>query len=280
MSYPSNAPDPSGYYASGPPGGHEAGGYGAYPQWSPEPRGGARLSPQHLTLAVAVLGLAAYLCSYGPVLPIPGIDWDVRFPVLAGLVAALGLLARQPRTALVIAVLAAIGFLDALSNLITVPEGVQPGWALWAIVVLNFLQTAVAVVALRAQPAAPDEQKVQELYSAYAEQYARAAEYYSQYNEQAQPEPTERSATAQAQQEHRVSAPAQAFEAFQASPYGSYADYVTDRPPAQAPQPVAPAPRSAAPRPAGLPSFGQTQAFVPPHQRPAAEPEQRPQGGN
>ena len=204
---------PAGSYSSGQPGA-----YSDYTQWVAEPETDTKVSHRSLTLAVAILGLSSYLVSFGPMLGVAGIDWDVRFPVLAGLLAAFGLLPRQTPAGKVIAALAAVGFLDALSRGIVLPEGVEPGWALWVLVLLNAAQTAVAVAALRNQPAPADAQ--QAWYAAYAEQYAQAAaQYYGQYDEDEAPGKDDRAGTAQAPAVAAQRPPA-------AAQAGSYEDYL------------------------------------------------------
>lgn len=180
-------------------------------------------------LAVVLLGLCSYLVSFGPMLNGFGIDWDVRFAVLAGLLAAFGLLPRQAshsgQATKIVAALAAIGFLDALSRVVVLPEGVQPGWAMWVVVMLNALQTGAAVGALLTQPTASDEQ--QEWYAAYAEQYAQAAaQYYSQYPQDDQTDAVDESGSAQAQQVQQVSAPEPRRAA--APQEASYAEFIGD----------------------------------------------------
>lgn len=205
----------------------------------------AKPARRHLTLAVVLLGLGAYLVSFGPMLNAAGIDWDVRFAVLAGLLAAFGLLPRQTAAPKLVAVLAAIGFLDALSRGIVVPDGVEPGWALWVLIVLNALQTAAAIGAVLTQPSATDEQ--QAWYAAYAEQYAQAAaQYYGQYAASEQAETGYDGATAQAQQPAQTRSAASAQEA-------SYAEFVGS----PSPPPVDQAAAQESQRPTALPQVGQ-----------------------
>lgn len=241
-------------------------GYDGYSQWSPEPENGAKVSHRQLAVTVALLGLCSYLVSFGPMLSGFGIDWDVRFAVLAGLLAAFGLLPRQTPAGKVVAALAAIGFLDALSRVVVVPEGVQPGWAMWAVMVLNGLQAGAAVGALLIQPGESEEQ--QAWYAAYAEQYAQAAaQYYGQYAQEEQADVGYESGTAQGQQAQQVSAseprqPAVSQEA-------SYAEFVGDHAPAG---PAVGVPRSQSS--AGLPEVGHS--AVPAQPQPVVnEPEYR-----
>ncbi|OHV02781.1 DUF5336 domain-containing protein [Mycobacterium talmoniae] len=245
-----------GYYSA-----ERTGGYGAYQPSSARSDSSPPL-PRYLSLGVVALGLASYLVSYGPVLGLADIGWGVRFAVLAALLAAFGLAPGQTPNAKVIAALAAAGFLDALSTLITAPDGSRPGWALTVIVVLNGLQAVAAVAALMLQAGVVGQRASQSEYDAYADYYAQAAQYYGQYAQQ-QPQPDElrRAGTAQAQQTHQAAA--RQSQQAPASQAGSYAEYVgnygTDathgRAPAHPDQQAAPTGPQA-----GLPSFGQAQA--------------------
>lgn len=242
MAYPGS----QGYYPA-----EQTHDYHGYPTWSPEPQTGGKVSHRQLRWAVVVLALCSYLVSFGPMLNGFGIDWDVRFAVLAGLLAGFGLLPRQTSTGKVVAALAAAGFLDALSRVAVLPEGVQPGWAMWVVLVLNGLQAGAAVGALLTQPDGTDEQ--QAWYAAYAEQYAQAAaQYYGQYADGDDPDVAYESGTAQAQQVQQVSAlePTRAT-APQAATYDEFVEHAR---PARvsAPQAVPPT--------AGLPNVGHSAA--------------------
>lgn len=252
MSYPSGN---QGYYTA-----DQTSGYGGY---SPRPtgRGGsASPLPGYLAPAVVLLGLASYLVSYGPVFDTGGLGWGVRFAVLAGLLAAFGLAPRQTPNPKVVAVLAAAGFLDVLSSLITAPDDSHPGWALTVIVVLNGLQAAAAIGALLIAADVAGDRVARSEYDAYADYYARAAQYYGQYaQQQAQPDPLQRGGTAQAH--HQV--PATQSQQAAASQAGSYAEYVggTEQMSAVGRAGTHPDQQAAPPGPqAGLPSFGQAQA--------------------
>ncbi|PQM45282.1 34 kDa antigenic protein [Mycobacterium talmoniae] len=149
-----------GYYSA-----ERTGGYGAYQPSSARSDSSPPL-PRYLSLGVVALGLASYLVSYGPVLGLADIGWGVRFAVLAALLAAFGLAPGQTPNAKVIAALAAAGFLDALSTLITAPDGSRPGWALTVIVVLNGLQAVAAVAALMLQAGVVGQRASQSEYDA------------------------------------------------------------------------------------------------------------------
>jgi Family of unknown function (DUF5336) len=115
--------------------------------------------PMYLLAAVVAFGLAGYLVSFGPVWksseigPVAGTNWtggslEVVAMLLAALLAAVGLLPKQRNYLPLISVIAVVGFLLAVSELITKPSFLSVGWALIVIVVLAGLQAVVAVGAL------------------------------------------------------------------------------------------------------------------------------------
>jgi len=257
MSYPSGS---QGYYPAQQPGG-----YDAYAQQFARSDLGARDRLQYLRIAVAVLGVASYLFSYGPVLDgHGGAGWAVRFAVFAGLLAAFGLAPEQTRK--VVAALATVGFLEALSLLIN--SSSQPGWALWVIISLNGLQALVAIGTVVAQPGAvAAERAAASAYEAYAGYYAQASQYYGQYNQQPQPDALRQSATARATGPSYQQAAAHQPHQAAASSYGSYTEYTGDYGNSSG-GPAAPPPQSAqqvrgSVAEAGLPSFGHTPGAVP-----------------
>jgi hypothetical protein len=67
---------------------------------------------------------------------------------VSGLIAAAALLPRQKAPVGIIAAIAVLGFLLVLAELILKPEGVSIGWALYVVILLSFLQAAVAIGAL------------------------------------------------------------------------------------------------------------------------------------
>jgi hypothetical protein len=250
MSYPSGS---QGYYPAQQPGG-----YDAYAQQFGRSDLGARERLQYLRIAVAVLGVASYLFSYGPVLAgHGGADWAARLAVFAGLLAAFGLGPEQTRK--VVAALATVGFLEALSLLINSLS--EPGWALWVIISLNGLQALAAIGAVVAQPGAvAAERAAASAYEAYAGYYAQASQYYGQNSPQAQPDALRQSATARGTGHSYQQAAAHQPHQAAASSYGSYNDYTGDH---AAPPPQSAQPARGSGAEAGLPSFGHTQGAVP-----------------
>jgi Family of unknown function (DUF5336) len=213
--------------------------------------------PRNLLIVVAVLGLATYAVSFGPVINGAGSgDWYVRFAALSGLVAAFALTPKGKPWPMVTAALAAMGFLDALSSTVLATDR---GWALTAIVVLNALQTAAAVAALLIGPT-PTTDNSTAGYEAYVDYYNQAVRNY--YNQQAHSAPAEQSqhsghgqAYADAQAAPRVQ------RAQRSSQYADYSelDYGGSR--GSAPQDHD-LPGAAPGRPAGLPSFGQAPSYA------------------
>ena len=119
--------------------------------------------PFILLAATAVLGLLVYLFSFGDVFTIESTDFPqmgsatgtsqgvvmaVVAALVAGLIAAASLLPKQRAPIGVIAAVAVLSFLLTLAEIIQKPEGVSIGWALYAVIVLTFLQSAVAIGAL------------------------------------------------------------------------------------------------------------------------------------
>jgi hypothetical protein len=221
--------------------------------------------PRNLFIAVAVLGLASYGLSFGPVIDGEGAtDWYVRFAALAGLSAALGLVAKGHKYPLATAVLAAMGFLDALSSQLLYPN---PGWALTVIVVLNAVQAAMAIAALVLGRKADAPKGETAGYEAYVEYYNQAVRnYYGQQASPASPEVAQQGGYGQAaaygsQTSHRAQ---------RAPQQGEYSEFVS------APGDYGHAPSSAAGpsqsvSPGGLARFGPGQ---PPASRQEAESEQ------
>lgn len=173
---------------------------------------------RNLSIAVLVSGLAAYCVSFGPASAGGGNDWHVRFAVLAGLTAAIGLLPKQTALPWLTALLAAAGFLDALSSVLT-----SSGWVLTVIAVLNGLQAVAAVAALWLAPETPAAATAAGGYEAYLDYYNQAVQQYYQQTAVVQPEVSQRSGYGQAY--GHAYAPSQATQ--QAPQYGDYADLLS-----------------------------------------------------
>jgi hypothetical protein len=214
--------------------------------------------PNSLAAAVVVLGLAAYCFSFGT----NGdggeaIDWNVRFAALAALCAAVSALPRQTPLSVLAAVLAGMGFLEGLAGAIAVGDS---GWAMTAIVVLNAIQAAAAVVAvLLGTKSTGDE--VPAGYAAYVDYYNQAVrDYYSQQGRQPEPQSHPESygeGYADAHAAPRVQ------HAQRASQYADYSDldYGRSRRPVEQEQDSV---TRASDGTAGLPSFGQAPTYAEP----------------
>jgi hypothetical protein len=209
--------------------------------------------PRALLIVVAVLGFAAYCVSFGPVGDVETLGWYVRFAALAGLVAAFGLLPKGTPLPVMMAALAAMGFLDALSSVIAASDR---GWGLTLIVVLNALQATAAVVALLVGPRATNSTAAG--YEAYVDYYNQAVQnYYNQHAQSSAPEQSQRSGDGQAYAD--AQAPPQTQRAQRPSQYVDYGelDYTGSR---GSTAPGRDSGRSVDERTAGLPSFGQANA--------------------
>jgi hypothetical protein len=144
----------------------------------------------YLTGAVIVLGLLAYLASYGKMFTtmLPGGEELVQtgggFPVAAALLAALlaatSLLPKAKSYAPVVAAISALGALMLVENTVSASGR---GWALWFVLACTVLQAfaAAAVVLLDAgviSAAAPQPKYDQ--YSQYGQYGAQPGGYYGQ----------------------------------------------------------------------------------------------------
>jgi hypothetical protein len=170
---------------------------------------------RNLSIVVVVLGLVAYGVSFGPAADGGGNDWHVRFAALAGLAAAIGLLPKQSARPWLTALLAAAGFLDALSSVVTAGSG----WVLITIVTVNGLQAVAAVAALWLAPEAPAAAAAGG-YEAYLDYYNQAVQQYYQQSAMAQSDSAQRSAYGQA----HAHGYAQSHATHQAPQYGDYTD--------------------------------------------------------
>ena len=212
------------------------------------------LLPRNLFIAVAVLGLATYVFSFGPVADGPeALGWDVRFATIAALCAMLGVLAKQNPLPLAIAAFATMGFLDALSSVLVNGDR---GWALTVIVVLNALQAMAAVGALLLMPkGAATNAADTAAYDAYVDYYNRAVQsYYGQQTPSA-PGQSQHAGYGQAYAEARATASAPRRQ--RQSQHGDYADLDYSGSPTTAAQRDA---AGSANAPTGLPSFEQATA--------------------
>jgi uncharacterized protein DUF5336 len=134
-------------YPSGPPGGYpgqpQQQGPSVFGQPPAAPNPLSRLGiPGLLTLAVFVLALAAYFCSFGG-----GSGFEVLALLAGGLLAGLTLLRANRAVLPYVAVLSLVGGLGFLDAVINNSEGGLPTTAI-LILVLGLLQAIVSVVVL------------------------------------------------------------------------------------------------------------------------------------
>lgn len=184
MTYPPATP---GYPAPQQPGGYSG-------PAGPGPSAGTGKPPTYLTAAVVGLGLAAYLASFGPLLSIntemgpfggaqftaSGLSYWTVATLIAALLAAVGLLPRQPRTyTAVIAVTAVLALLLVIGQVINRPSAVSVGWALWLVLLFTLLQAAAAVTALLFETGVLTAQARRPRYDQYG-QYGPPPGYYGQ----------------------------------------------------------------------------------------------------
>jgi Family of unknown function (DUF5336) len=128
--------------------------FGKLPDAAPAAEGPSKL-PVYLTAAVAALGLAVYLSSYGPLFAAGAdfltptlLDLGVVASLLGALIAGVGLVPKQKTAPALVAVLSVLGFLLVIAIVLTAPSGVDIKWGLYLIVVFSVVQAIVAVAAL------------------------------------------------------------------------------------------------------------------------------------
>lgn len=123
------------------------------------PTGASKL-PVYLAAAVAALGLAVYLSSFGPQFTISnsefpqlgaasgstlGLGIAVVASILSGLLAGVTLLPKQKNFAAVVAATSVLAFLVVIGEVINAPSGTSIDWALYLIIAFTLLQAVAAV---------------------------------------------------------------------------------------------------------------------------------------
>jgi len=162
--------------------------FGRVPDIAPAAEGPSKL-PVYLTAAVAALGLAVYLSSYGPLFAANAdfftptlLDLGVVSALLAGLIAGVGIVPKQKTAPALVAVLSVLGFLLVIAIVLTAPQGVEIEWGLYLIIGFSVVQAIVAVAALLfdagviASPAPKPRYEQQQQYG----QYGGPGPYYGQ----------------------------------------------------------------------------------------------------
>ena len=138
-------------------------GYGA-PATPPPgyPAAGPSKLPAYLTVSVVVLGLLAYVFSFGPLfnlntslgpfggaeLTASGVGYWTIAALIAALLAAVGLIAKGKTYTPVVAVAAVLGVLLVIGQVLNRPDSISIGWALWVVLLLTLAQAAAALGAL------------------------------------------------------------------------------------------------------------------------------------
>jgi hypothetical protein len=152
------------------------------------PAGPSQL-PRYLTAAVAVLGLAVYLSSFGPLFTSGAdfftptlLDLGVVAAIAAGLTAGVSLLPKQKALPALVAVLSVLAFLLVIAIVLTAPEGVSIDWGLYLIIAFAVIQAIVAVAVLLFDagvitPPAPKSPRYDQQYGQYG---GPGAPYYGQ----------------------------------------------------------------------------------------------------
>jgi uncharacterized protein DUF5336 len=128
--------------------------FGKLPETTSTAEGPSKL-PLYLTAAVAALGLAVYVSSYGPLFEASAdfftptlLDLGVVASLLGGLIAGVALVPKQKAAPAIAAVLSVLGFLLALAIVLTAPQGVEVKWGLYLIIAFSVVQAIVAVAVL------------------------------------------------------------------------------------------------------------------------------------
>ncbi len=177
------------YSSGGPgyPGAQHSGAYAPTPQHSQQhSRADDAPSklPVYLLAAVGVLGLAAYLLTFGPV-------WEASEFAAGGIVmlgiiailfaaifAAIALVPKQANHTPLVTAAAAVGFLLVIWDLISNAD--VSGWALIAIVVVSALQTIAALGALLLDAGVISPPAPRPKYDPYQQQQQYGGGYYGQ----------------------------------------------------------------------------------------------------
>lgn len=185
-------------YSPGSPGYPPAQPSGTYPGGTPsfaKDDDGASKLPFYLNIAVVVLGLAAYLLNFGPTFTIgadlgPGIGGRagdagtaVVVALLAALLAGLSLLPKAKNYSGIVAVIAVLGALLAITETINLPAGFAIGWAMWPLVAAVVLQAIAAVVSVLLDSGVITAPAPRPKYDPYA-QYGQYGQYGGQYGQQ------------------------------------------------------------------------------------------------
>ncbi len=169
---------------------------GATPSFAKTDDGESKL-PLYLTLAVVGLGLVVYLLNFAPTFTIGAelgasaggragdAGYAVDVTVLASLLAAVTLVPKAKKNLGVIAVIAMLGALIVITEMVNTPAGYAIGWALWPLLACSVLQAIAAVLALLLEAGVVTAPTPRPKYDPYA-QYGHYGQY-GQYGAQQPP---------------------------------------------------------------------------------------------
>lgn len=113
--------------------------------------------PLYLQIAVVVLGFGVYLANFGPIVTVTDGEYPlilgdaghtVPLALLAALLAGVGLLPKAKLYTAVVAVVASLGALLAISTIAESGDSYTIGWGLWLVLTFSILQAAAAVGSL------------------------------------------------------------------------------------------------------------------------------------
>jgi len=261
MSYPPGSP---GYPSASQQSPQYAGAQQFHSPQEPVPAGPSKL-PFYLSIAVVVLGLAAYLSTFFNDSGGPG--YAIMAALVAALLAGVALLPKQKDSTAIVTVLAVLGFLLVLAGVISA-KGEPVGWANYLILAFTLLQAIAAVWALLLDAGivtAPVPKPKYEQPQQYNPYGGGPAPYYGQQPLQQAPHQPQQ----QPQQSQRPNYPPQysGYPAGQAT-----AAFNTGNGPAPQQQSGPPTP------PTGFPAYGQPQSagpatsVIPPQTPPQQQP--------
>lgn len=190
MTYPPGGP---GYPPTQPGGSYP----GATPSFAKTDDGVSKL-PFYLTIMVIGLGLASYLLNFGPTFTV-GADlggpsaggragdagYAVDMAALAALLAALTLLPKAKKNLGIVAVIAVLGAMVVITEMVNTPPGFAIGWALWPLLACSILQAIAATLAVLLESGVVTAPAPRPKFDHYA-QYAHYGQY-GQYGGQQSP---------------------------------------------------------------------------------------------
>ena len=188
-------------YSPGTPGFPSAQPPGSYgPSTPPFGAGSAEVEsklPHYLRIAVIVLGLGVYLANFGPIVTVADADYPlvlgdagytVPLAVLGALLAWAGLLPKAKNYTAVVAVVATLGALLAISTVAGDMGDYTIGWGLWLVLAFSLAQAGAAIGSLLLESGVVNPPAPRPKYDPYA-QYGLPPgnSYYGQPGQPGQP---------------------------------------------------------------------------------------------